>query len=133
MKNFESHSNRPRQPQFGVKGRSTRPNAPAPPILFQKIEDFEFYHVGTTSYSLSVNTIERNPYVFVSDCWLSTAQAAWFPSMKQIFLQKAACLACRRRPFARVKGANELRSQTHKVSESITFFETFVLISISAT
>ena len=90
MDNFPSRSYQPRQSQYGAQARSTGPLPAAPPTDFQTIDDFEFYRVGTTSYRLSVNTIERNPYVSVSHWWFNTAQAAWFPSRKQIFLPKAA-------------------------------------------
>ena len=63
---------------------------PGPQTAFQTFDDFEFYRLGTTSYRLSVSTIEGTPYVAISHWWFNQAQASWFPSRKQIFLPKAA-------------------------------------------
>jgi len=75
-------------------GRSTSASnfLPGPQTTFQTFDDFEFYRAGTTSYRVSVNTIEQIPYVAISHWWFNQAQATWFPSRKQIFLPKAAWL-----------------------------------------
>ena len=119
MENFPSRSYQPRQPLYGAQGRSTGPLPPAPATDFQTIDDFEFYRVGTSSSRLSVNTIERNPYISVSHWWLNTAQAAWFPSRKQIFLPKTARFGFWNRLIARIKLFNQFLSQTHPVCQTI--------------
>ena len=134
MENYRARSYLPRQHQFAAQGRSTGPLAPAPPTDFQTIDDFEFYRVGTTSYRLSVSTIERNPYVSVSHWWFNTAQAAWFPSRKQIFLPKAArfgLLEQADRASRVIQPIPEPIQQGLSDHQNCLFVITFVLISIS--
>lgn len=106
MNNFSSsrsmQQQQPQQPQEQARsfayGRSINPisggptslRPGAPPTEWQTFEDIEFYRAGTTSYRVSVATIERAPYVSISHWWFNHAQAAWFPSRKQIFLPKSA-------------------------------------------
>ena len=73
-------------------GNSLSKNYPLPPphTDFVTVEDLEFYRAGWTSYRLTVNTIERNPYVAISHWFFNRQQATWFPTRKQIFLPKAA-------------------------------------------
>ena len=133
MESFSSRSYQPRQSQFGAQGRSPGPLAPAPPTDFQSIDDFEFYRVGTTLYRLSVKTIERNPYVSVSQWWFNTSQAAWFPSRKQIFIPKAAwfgLLEQADRASQVIQPITEPNAQVCQIIK-IVFFRTFGLISIS--
>ena len=85
-----SYRAHPRQTLYATSPGARAVIAPGPPTDFQTVDDFEFYRVGTTSYRISVSTIEHKPYISISHWWFNTAQAAWFPSRKQIFLPKSA-------------------------------------------
>ena len=91
---FQKLSQNPRQltKNFSTFGNSTANNFPLPPPQtdFDIVEDLEFYRAGWTSYRLTVNTIERNPYVAISHWFVNRQQAACIPTRKQIFLPKAA-------------------------------------------
>ena len=91
---FKKFSQNPQQApkNFSTCGNSTAKNYPLPPPQtdFVTVEDLEFYRSGWTSYRLTVNTIERNPYVAISHWFFNRQQAAWFPTRKQIFLPKTA-------------------------------------------
>ena len=91
---FQKFSQNPQQTSknLSTSGNSTAKNypLPAPHTDFVTVKDLEFYRAGWTSYRLTVNTIERNPYVAISHWFFNRQQAAWFPTRKQIFLPKAA-------------------------------------------
>lgn len=111
----------PQQRQFAF-GRSSNPSSGgpsslrpgAPPTEWQTYEDVEFYRVGTSSYRVSVATIERAPYVSISHWWFNHAQAAWFPSRKQIFLPKSAW-------FGLLEQADQVSQVIQPLAEPPTF------------
>ena len=91
---FQKCSQNPQQTSknLSTSGNSTAKNYPLPPphTEFVTVEDLEFYRAGWTSYRMTVNTIERNPYVAISHWFFNRQQASWFPTRKQIFLPNAA-------------------------------------------
>ena len=63
-----------------------------PPVTqFQTFEEIEFCRPDpSSSFRVTVNSVENEPYVSIAHWWFNRSQGAWYPSRKQVFLPKAA-------------------------------------------
>ena len=62
-----------------------------PPTQFQTFEEIEFCRPDpSSSFRVTVNSVENEPYVSIAHWWFNRSQGAWYPSRKQVFLPKAA-------------------------------------------
>ena len=62
-----------------------------PTVQIQTYEEIEFARPDpASSYRVTVNTMEGDPYVGISNWWFNRSQGTWCPSKKQVFLPKAA-------------------------------------------
>ena len=79
------------QPKYYSQQQQQQSILRPPPTQFQTFEEIEFCRPDpASSFRVTVNTVEGEPYACIAHWWFNRSQGAWYQSRKQIFLPKAA-------------------------------------------
>ena len=89
MSNFQAYSREQQQRSYSQPQQQSILRPPA--TQFQTFEEIEFCRPDpASSFRVTVNTVEGEPYACIAHWWFNRSQGAWYPSRKQIYLPKAA-------------------------------------------